>query len=66
MKVLSAEDLRCPISGKHAYTDEASAREMMARSWQRPNERRRRCAMPFRAYLCECGWWHLSSQEKRT
>jgi len=64
MKVLRPSDLRCPLSGKHAFPTEAAAIRQMHIAWTRPHARRLNSRMPWRVYLCRCGWWHMTSKEK--
>ena len=63
MFVLSAEDLRCPKTGKQAYPSEERAAKVLEVAWTRKlDDQPRPQKMPCRPYLCEeCGWWHLTS-----
>jgi hypothetical protein len=67
MRVLQPSDLRCPVSGKHAYPTEARAREQLQVVWQRPSPGRHPHSRAWRVYECpECGWWHLGGQLTHT
>jgi hypothetical protein len=63
MRVLTANDLRCPVTGKRAYADEKTCVEAIERAWRSKNWQAKHGQMPKRAYHCEdCGWWHMTSR----
>lgn len=62
-RVLQSADLRCPVSGKHAYPTETAALDQLALVWRRPTPGRGTERRAWRVYHCpECGWWHLSGR----
>lgn len=52
----------CPTAAKTPYSDRIAAELALARIVAEPGPPREK--MPVRAYRCECGRWHLTSQEK--
>lgn len=62
-RVLSPEDLRCPVSGKLAWPTQDSALKALEKAWLRPQgDSPPTKVFPVRVYHCpDCGWWHLSS-----
>lgn len=64
MKVLTAADLRCKKTGKRSFVNEEQAEAEMELAWTDPKWKKRshHDGMPVRSYLCECGWYHLTSR----
>lgn len=65
MKVLTPDNLRCPINGKAAFASQEKAEEIIARGYARRNHTGQGREVAKRAYLCECGWWHLAHTHLR-
>jgi hypothetical protein len=65
-RVLQASDLRCPVTGKHAYPTEADARERLQHVWAHPTPGRSTRDRAWKVYQCpECHWWHHGSKPTR-
>ena len=65
-RVLTGSDLRCPLSGKAAYPTEEKANRAIEIAHNSPTwENHHGGRLPVRAYLCECGWWHMTSRPLR-
>ena len=64
-RVLKPDDLRCKTTGKHCYPTEEAATHRLEIAWTLSQQRPYRGLWPRKVYLCECGWWHLSSQGER-
>jgi hypothetical protein len=66
MRALTTRDLRCPVTHKQAYLDEATALEYLEKAWTRKDwdpKKAGHTEMPKRVYQCnDCGWWHMTSK----
>jgi rubredoxin len=68
MKVLSPDQLRCPVTGKAAFASLEKAEEIIARGYTRkgPHKTGQGRELAKRAYECEhCGWYHLAHTHER-
>lgn len=65
MKVLSPEDLHCPLCSKLAYPTEQGALSELAKLWDRERRGHWHRPLPVRVYQCERGWWHFASSWSR-
>lgn len=53
---------KCPMPSKRRYRDEIDAMIHLSAILRYGEPRAK---MPVRAYACECGGWHLTSEKKR-
>lgn len=51
----------CPSKGKRRFHDQAEAEASLSTIWKR-GSRDGPGTLPCRAYLCVCGYWHLTSK----
>lgn len=64
-RVLDPSDLRCRLTGKSAYPTEEKAMAAVERARNSETWEDRHGGLPVRAYLCECGWWHMTKRPQR-
>lgn len=63
--VLNPANFRCQAHGKAAFVCKQDAEEQIRRAHGRAQTGKAIGRMPTRAYLGECGWWHLSGYHER-
>lgn len=54
--------LECPSTGKTCFVDEDQAMAAIEHAWRKPKWKATHGRMPTRAFLCECGWWHMTNK----